>query len=147
MSFTLSVHRVADQDFFDNVPADVRSDEFDQWFDECRRRTLFDAPVAGHSDFFSYWNEPARRLGLPLIGGIYSSGLQLAGDALGDLAREVARLEQAWLTLVPDDAWNGVVIGKRQFRVPKLVHLFDRSANVAQAIRIAQLVDGVIEIS
>jgi hypothetical protein len=143
----MSVHRVADQELFDNPPADVRSDGFDQWFEECRRRTLLDAPVAGHSDFFSYWAAPATRLGLPLIGGIYDSGLQLAGDALAELAREIVQLEQDRLALVPDDAWNDVVIGKRQFRVPKLVHLFDRSANLAQAIRVAQLVDGVIDIS
>jgi hypothetical protein len=147
MSFTLSVHRIVDQELFDNMPADVTSTEFDQWFDECQRRTLFDAPVAAAGDFEGYWHRPALRLGLPLIGRIYDSGLQVSGTELGDLAQERVQLEQDWLTEVPDDAWRGVIIGQRQLRVPLLAHLLDRAGNVAQAVRIAQVVDGVIEIS
>ncbi len=147
VSFSLSVSKVADLELFDNPPDDVASPEFDAWFDECQRRTLFGAPLAGDGTFYTYWHEPATRLGLPLIGKIYSSGLRVFGEQLGDLAWETEQLQHDWLTSVPDDAWSNIALFDRQLRIPMLVDLFTRSDDVYHAIQLAQRIDGTVDIS
>jgi len=147
VSFSLSVSRVADLELFDNPPEDVASPEFDAWFEECQRRTLFSAPLAGDGGFYTYWHEPATRLGLPLVGAIYNSGLRVLGEQLGNLARETEQLRHDWLRWVPDDAWSDIALFDRQLRIPMLVDLFNRSDDLDHAIQLAERIDGTVDIS
>lgn len=152
MPYHITVHRRADDAFFRSHP-DVASHEFDAWCDECQARWVYVNPLGAGGTVFEWWHDPAIELGLPLLGSVYQDGLEVEGERLAELGRELDALERYWdeadfsramaVTLpsrLPD--------GTQDIRVvPQEQDLRERLGYLREAIRVASECDGVVTIS
>jgi hypothetical protein len=122
VSFSVSVHRIADE-------------------------ILFSAPVAGDADLHQFWSVPASQLDLPLLAQVYDEGLEVSGADLGRLHDEVWTLQKRWIQIIPDDETRTYDILGRTVAVPLIAHLSNRAESVLAAVELAQKIDGILTIS
>ena len=133
MSFGIGVYRRTDDKLFNSPPEDVNSGMFDEWFEVCRDRTLYENPLGADGDIYEFWSKPASQLGLTKLKQIYNEGLRVLGSEIGDFASELATLERYWES--------------QRMDLAKLSGLKERMRALHEALEIARRHDGVVNIS
>lgn len=147
MSFSVSVYRLADREFVSTPPVDAWSPEFAIWEEEVKRRLVFDAALGSDVAVHRYWSGPAARAGLPLIAGIYESGLDAQGSDLDRLGDELLALQDLWSSEIDPSATERFACPGYEGEVPILYDLLFRRAEFLRgAIQIAQAIDGYLSV-
>ena len=151
MAIDVSVYRVSDKEFFSSPPP-APSAEFDAWFEDCRKKTLFYHPLEPTGTFWQYWYQPALSIGLTLISSVYAEGVMLAGDELDALSEEADRLERCWADMGLENAEPIKCVICHEDKTseeclqPLTEHLRERLAALRRAIAIAKASDGLVSI-
>jgi len=107
---------------------------------------LFDVPIGAISTVRTYWWEPAQMLNLPLIAGLQTGNVGLAGTDLDKFGQELSVLSDHLEKTVPDGPTRTHRIGGRDFSVPLLVDLIRTIGDVHSAVRLAQAIGGYVTI-
>lgn len=102
--------------------------------------------LGGQKTVLDYWAKPALQLGFELLSQLSGENLAVRNDQLSALSAELNTLAQQWIDIVPDDVTLSGTIGGRPFTVPLLVDLINRMNRLRDAIRIAELTGGHLQI-
>lgn len=92
MSFHICVYRLSDKSWVHHPPPELLEDpeRLDEAF---RARVLYENPLGSGQVVAEHWSQPGATLGLPLISAIHEQGLEVAGNELHALERELEVLK------------------------------------------------------
>jgi hypothetical protein len=151
MPIDVTVHQPHEAEIVDPEP-NMSDPKWDEWQKRCEAAWVISFMFGVRSWISEYWIGPARDLGLELIPHMGDErGLEISGDQLDSLLRELALVAATWTRSVPEDEvivmkWLHVDDGEDTITYPVRVRLMHTHELLRMAIQAAKAISGTLHI-